>query len=84
MIIKQIVIEGDEDDVTICRTERGAVVSANDVEIEVERYADREERFGVAYNASRVVYGTDRRGGPNATNSMIHDVLREIERLAGC
>jgi hypothetical protein len=31
-----------------------------------------------------VVYGTDRRGRAAATNSMVHDVLNEIERVAGC
>jgi hypothetical protein len=84
MFIKQIVIEGVEGDVEIRRTERGAVVSANDVEIEVARDDSREERYAVAYNAARVVCGTTKRGEPNATNSMIHDVLNEIERVAGC
>ena len=69
MFIKQIVIEGVEGDVEIRRTERGAVVIANDVEIEVTRDDSREERYAIAWNA---------------TNSMIHDVLNEIERVAGC
>ena len=52
--------------------------------IEVERSDDREYRFAVAYNAAKLIYGVDRRGEPNATNSMIHDVISEIERVAGC
>ncbi|MCL4743275.1 MAG: hypothetical protein KJZ54_13855 [Phycisphaerales bacterium] len=84
MFIKKIVIEGVAGDVEIRRTEHGAVVIANDVEIEVARDDTREERYAVAYNAAKVVCGTTTRGEPNATNSMIHDVLNEIERVAGC
>jgi len=84
MFIKQITIEGVEGDVEIRHTDRGAVVIANDVEIEVGRDDSREERFTVAYNAAKVICGTTRKGEPNATNSMIHDVLNEIERVAGC
>lgn len=84
MFIKQITIEGIEGDVEIRHTDRGAVVIANDVEIEVGRDDSREERFTVAYNAAKVICGTTRKGEPNATNSMIHDVLNEIERVAGC
>lgn len=84
MFIKQIVIEGVEGDVEIRRTERGAVVIANDVEIDVARDDSREERYAVAYNAAKLVCGTTKRGEANATNSMIHDVLNEIERVAGC
>jgi len=84
MFIKQITIEGVEGDVEIRHTDRGAVVIANDVEIEVGRDDSREERFTVAYNAAKVICGATRKGEPNATNSMIHDVLNEIERVAGC
>jgi hypothetical protein len=84
MFIKQITIEGVEGDVDITRTEGGAIVSANDVEVLVARTASREERFEVAYNAAKIICGETKRGEPNATNSMIHDVLQEIERVAGC
>lgn len=91
MFIKQIVIEGVEGDVEIRRTERGAVVIANDVEVEVARDDSAEERWAIAYNAAKVICGTTTKatrfgpaGEPNATNSMIHDVLCEIERVAGC
>jgi len=87
MFIKQIVIEGVEGDVEIRRTERGAVVIANEVEIPVDRddsEGDRAARYAVAWNAAKVLCGTTKRGEPNATNSMIHDVLIEIERVAGC
>ncbi len=84
MFIKQIVIEGVEGDVEIRRTERGAVVIANDVEVEVARDDSRDDRYAVAWNAAKVLCGTTKRGEPNATNSMIHDVLSEIERVAGC
>jgi len=87
MFIKQIVIEGVEGDVEIRRTERGAVVIANDVELDVERDDNdgaRAWRYAVAWNAAKVLCGTTKRGEPNATNSMIHDVLDQIDRVAGC
>lgn len=90
MFIKQIVIEGVEGDVEIRRTDRGAVIVANEVEIELARDDSPEERWTVAYNAAKVLCGTTKAsrfgpaGEPNATNSMIHDVLLEIERVAGC
>lgn len=84
MFIKKIVIEGVEGDVEITRTETGAVVSANDVEVEVDRGMGREERYAIAWNAAKVICGTTKRDEPNATGSMINDVLAEIERVAGC
>jgi hypothetical protein len=87
MFIKQIVIEGVLGDVEIRRTERGAVVIANDIELDVDRGdsdGDRAARYAVAWNTAKVLCGTTKRGEPNATNSMIHDVLSEIERVAGC
>lgn len=88
MFIKQITIAGapGNDDVEITRSDRGAIVSANDVSIHVDRDDSAEDRFAVAYNAAIVIFGTDARnaGRPNATNSMIHAVMREIERVAGC
>ena len=90
MFIKQITIEGVEGDVEILRIENGALVtSGNDVLCEVRADEDREKRYWKAYEVARVVCGQvrDRRTRkmvPNATNSMIHDVLNEIERVAGC
>ncbi len=84
MKIKTIIIEGDAGDVEIHAADYGAQVIANDVIAEVARSDDREDRFAVAFNAAKVIYGENKRGEPNATNSMIHDVLHEIERVAGC
>jgi hypothetical protein len=90
MFIKQITIEGVECDVEILRIDGGALVtSGNDILCEVRADEDREKRFWKAYEVARVVCGQvrDRRTRtmvPNATNSMIHDVLNEIERVAGC
>ena len=84
MQIKTIIIQGDDGDVEIHAADYGAQVIANDVLAEVARTDSREDRFAVAFNAAKVIYGTTKRGEPNATNSMIHDVLREIERVAGC
>ncbi len=84
MFIKKIVIEGVEGDVEIRRTETGAVVTANDIDAEIDRDMTREDRYAVAWNAAKVICGTTKRGEPNATNSMIHDLLDQIDRVAGC
>jgi phosphoribosylamine-glycine ligase len=85
MFIKTIVIEGVDGDVEIAHTDAGALVtSGNRVLCEVGKNEPREARYAKAYEVAKVVCGTDRRGRPNATNSMIHDVLNEMERVAGC
>lgn len=84
MFIKKIVIEGVEGDVEIRRTETGAVVTADEVDAEVDSRMSRKDRYAVAWNAAKVVCGTTKRGEPNATNSMIHDILDQIDRVAGC
>jgi hypothetical protein len=98
MFIKEITIETvDGLDVVIIRNEGGAIVrqmnrasrAHSTVLCEVRCDESREARFAKAYEVARVICGEsrDRRTGkmvPNATNSMIHDVLQEIERVAGC
>ena len=94
MNIKTIVIEGHEKDVKISRTERGAEVTIEentrhagrqDICIaHIARDEDRDARYAKAVEVAKVVYGTDRRGRAAATNSMVHDVLNEMERVAGC
>jgi len=94
MNIKTIVIEGVEQDVTIRRTERGAEVTIEqhtrregrqDICIaHIARDDDRDARYAKASEVAKVVYGTDRKGRAAATNSMVHDVMNEIERVAGC
>ncbi|MBY0310978.1 MAG: hypothetical protein K2W85_02810 [Phycisphaerales bacterium] len=94
MTIKTIVIEGIDQDISIRRTERGAEVTIEqhtrragkqDICIaHIARDENRESRYAKATAVAKVVYGTDRRGQAAATNSMIHDVMNEIERVAGC
>ncbi len=94
MNIRTIVIEGIEKDVKISRTERGAEVTIEqhtrragrqDICIaHIARDENRESRYAKATEVAKLVYGTDRHGRPAATNSMIHDVMNEIERVAGC
>ncbi|MFZ2873193.1 MAG: hypothetical protein WAZ94_01775 [Phycisphaerales bacterium] len=94
MNIKTVVIEGHEKDVKISRTERGAEVTIEqntrhagrqDICIaHIARDEDRDARYAKAVEVAKVVYGTDRRGRAAATNSMVHDVLNEMERVAGC
>jgi hypothetical protein len=50
----------------------------------IARDEDRDRRYAKAAEVARYVYGADRRGRAAATNSMIHDVLNEMERVAGC
>jgi hypothetical protein len=84
MFIKTVVIEGVEGDVEIARTDAGALVTlGNTVVCEVRRDEDREARFAKATLAARHICGTDRRGQVCATNSMIHEVWTEIDRVAG-
>ena len=94
MTIKTIVIEGIDQDISIRRTERGAEVTVEqhtrragkqDICIaHIARDENRESRYAKATEVAKLVYGTDRHGRPAATNSMIHDVLNEMERVAGC
>lgn len=85
MFIKSIVIEGVEGDVEIAHTDAGALVTAgNRVLCEMRRDEDREARYAKAREVAKVVCGRTRKGEVNATNSMVHEVLDEIERVAGC
>jgi hypothetical protein len=82
MFIKQITIDGVEGDVEILRIDGGALVtSGNDILCEVRADEDRESRFAKACEVAKVVCGRDRRGRPNDTKSMIHDVLNDNERV---
>lgn len=94
MFIKQITIQGAPapgcGDVEIIRTDDGALVTNGDAILcELRSDDDRETRYWKAHEVARVTFGQvrDRRTRkmvPNATNSMIHDLLGEIERIAGC
>ncbi|MCW5775750.1 MAG: hypothetical protein KIS87_04810 [Phycisphaeraceae bacterium] len=85
MFIKRIVIDGANAEVEIRRTERGAAVTALGITVEVARDSSRPERYRIAHDAARVIYALPLGGGASdAANSMIRDVLREIERVAGC
>jgi hypothetical protein len=94
MFIKAIVIEGTEQDVKISRTERGAEASIEEYTrrtgrrlvciAHIARDEDIESRFDKAREVAKCILGADRRGRPLATNSMIHDILREMDRVAGC
>ena len=86
MRIRAIVIEGERGQVEITRTEAGAHVTTgefNQVLVEVARDEHPEDRYAKARTVAGAVYGTIR-GRPNATNSMVHEVMTEIERVAGC
>ena len=85
MFIKAMTIEGVEGDVEIARTDAGALVTTgNRVLCALERDEPREARYAKARLVACTVCGTDRRGEPLATNSMVHEVLGAIETVAGC
>ena len=85
MFIKSMVIEGVEGDVEIARTDAGALVTTGRrVICEALREEDREARYRKAREVAKTVCGTNRRGEPCATNSMVHEVMDAIDRVAGC
>ncbi len=84
MTITQITIKGVEGDVEIHAADYGAQILFGETCLELARGASDEERWTAATAAARAIYGGDRHGRPNATNSMIHSVRTEIERVAGC
>jgi hypothetical protein len=93
MTIKTIVIEGiEKTSDPPHRARRGsdhraahARAGRQDICIaHIARDENRESRYAKAAEVAKVVYGTDRRGRAAATNSMVHDVLNEMERVAGC
>jgi hypothetical protein len=88
MQIKSITIASQDPctpDIEIAAIEGGVLITTGDAVIcEVRENEPREHRFQKAMAVARLIYGTDRKGRANATNSMIHDVLQEIERIAGC
>lgn len=87
MIIKKIVIEGAKGDVEIVSKlcSNGAFVMVRDVCIAAfDRHEDRDKRFTKVREVAGAIYGMDRRGRPAATNSMLHDVMNEVDRIADC
>jgi len=85
MFIRSIEIDGVEENVTITHTDHGALVTAgNRVLFEMQRTEDRDSRWAKTLIAAAIILGRDKRGNPAGTNSMIHEVLTEIERVAGC
>ena len=85
MFVKHMTLEGVEGDVEIAATDKGALVTVgNRVICEVLRDESREARFDKAIEVTKCVCGVDRKGRVNATNSMIHDVFNEMNRVAGC
>ena len=85
MYIRSIEIDGEAGPISIARTEAGVLVTAgNRVHFEMRREEDRSARWARACHAAELIYGRDKQGRPAATSSMIHEVLAEMERVAGC
>lgn len=85
MIIKAIVIEGENGDVTVQRVSGGAVATTGGEEIARFAASDpHEARYAAATRVAAAVYGRGRGGRVAATNSMVHDVLAQLDRVAGC
>jgi hypothetical protein len=87
MFIRSIEIDGVEENVTIAHTDHGALATAGTggrVLFEMQRTEPPESRYAKAYEAAKLICGRDKSGRPCATNSMIHEVLTELERVAGC
>ncbi|MCC6909435.1 MAG: hypothetical protein IT430_15955 [Phycisphaerales bacterium] len=85
MLITGMTIRGEGGEVEIARTDDGALITAGGrVICEVGRRESDEARFAKVQKVALAIYGADRMHRINATNSMIHDVRLEIERVAGC
>jgi len=85
MNIKTIVIEGRQGDIEITRNRTGAHVMAGKLCIAAfERTEEPAARYVKAMEVAKAVYGADRNGRLAATNSMVHDVMTAIDRVAGC
>ncbi len=84
MRIEEIVIAGINGYLAITRAGSGAMVTKDhEIVAEIGRNDRPEDRFAKARMVARHVYGSVR-GEPKATNSMVHEVLAEMERVAGC
>ena len=94
MKIRHIVVEGIEEDITVRAAADGATASVvrmsrtqgrfDKVIAEFRRDESREVRYAKAVEVAKHVYGLDPLGRVNATHSMVHDVMLEIDRVAGC
>lgn len=94
MTIRTITIDGPEETVTLARTAAGAVATIarhtrakgleNATIATIDRGAPQEDWHREATKAAYHVYGLARDGRPAATNSMIHELLILLQRVAGC
>lgn len=85
MNIRKIVISGQRNDIEICASPDGAFAMEGDKCIfSTRREEDRCARWEKVKVLAASVYGLDRHGRPAATNSMLHSLMTEVERVAGC
>jgi hypothetical protein len=99
MTITSMTITDHEGSVEIRRTDRGAeafmqvsletldegLVEAPALIAWIDRdNPSRDDRYAAAAMVASQIYGQDKRGRVRATNSMVHAVLTEMERIAGC
>ncbi|GEM_PF-5013205 len=77
MKYRSIIIEGEEENIEIRRTDQGAVVCSRYVNIEVERTDSREDRFAVAYNAA-IPASQPRCDGSNLVHACTGDSRRVL------
>ncbi len=93
MFIRSIEIDGVDENVTLVRTDDGAIAwverhtrragRCQKAIAEFKRDQSREQRFELAKLVARPICGVDRKGEAAATNSMLHDVMDLIDRVAG-
>ena len=84
MTITRMTIKGADGDVEIRDADYGAQILFGQTCIELPRHSSDEERWAAATTTAKAIYGSDRHGRPACTNSEIHGVRIEIERIAGC
>ncbi|MCC6910003.1 MAG: hypothetical protein IT430_18875 [Phycisphaerales bacterium] len=84
MTIRQITIKGERGDIEIRDADYGAQILFGETCLELSRHSGDDERWAAATATAKAIYGSDRHGRPRCTNSEIHAVRLEIERVAGC
>ena len=83
MRIKAIVVEGPKCTAEITATATGVCVTVDhEIIAEYPRGEDETTRYEHAEVVAAALYGRARGGHPNATNSMVHAVLAEMDRVA--
>jgi hypothetical protein len=92
--IKALIIEGVDGDVDIVRTDSGAHATVkrftqarrhhDHIVADLRREDAGDVRYAKAAEVAKHIYGINGQGRADAADWMIHEVMTEMERVAGC